>query len=257
MSEESYDSEYEWSEEENSDSSYDENDEFYEGDEELKGGSYQLSTDYLDSMGMGYGGELYGGARRKNCLSDYNLFFKYYRKKGLTPKQIGAKWRSGAKMPRVSVPKNRVRCAQTKRRRKAPVKKHVTRRTTRKKSGSKVGRKCASNNKYYKLDSNYKKFCKELQNNYLYNVLESNKCASKGMRYCPLTGKCRKLPESIVDCYTKTNLPYFYKNGIPTARSIPIDEKLYYMNLDNFNNSNRQFKSDTYFNDRLIKKKTL
>ena len=241
MSEEYYDYDNENEQEES------EGDEFYynsESEDELEGGAYQLSTDYIDSMGMGYGGVLMGGAKQKNCISDYNLFFKKYRKLKYTPAEIGKMWRTGkGRMPKRVAPKGRELCKPSSRTRSGSKKSTSKRnKTTRKKrSVVRKGKLCKLNGKYYKTPTNYTRYCSELAQSKLkegwrkvprnieppYYRPEPYPCPT-GSRYCPLTGRCRKDNQSIIDCYDAAELPYrFNSASIPVASYRGSDNRYY------------------------------
>lgn len=249
-----------------------EGDEFYyedDSNEEIEGGAYELATDYID--GMGYGGVLIGGsvkkkkvpAKKKRCLSDYNLFFKKYRSApySKTPEQIAKLWRSGkGKMPARKAPKGRKLCGKQKnisgskksvKRKQTSVKKSPVKRTVRR------GTLCKENGRYYKKKRNYDLYCKDPRvglnpimkegEKYYYN-----KICKKGQRYCPITGKCRRIPSTIVDCYNMANIPYVYnKAGIPSGIYDPYTKL--YMTPDTV--SAYMGDEDIYLRNRIIKKK--
>lgn len=229
---EEYDDDYD-----NSESSRDEEDEyeneddeeFYGGDseEEMEGGAYQL--DYVDGM--------YGGARSpwiryrssmlkkgytSNEIKSKKLKDKYYYryKEGkITLRKIPSK--NGGKYckdngRRYKTVKNYKRYCKPKRKRRTTKKKT----TTKRKSGSKTLR-CASSGKRYKTQRNYDKYCDVddslYRREYIRNNIAADKCKERGLRYCPLTGRCRKY-NNLKDCYDKTNIPYLYNPVLGTIQ---------------------------------------
>lgn len=228
--------EYDYDDEESGTES--EGDEYYyedESEEELEGGSYQLSTDYIDGIGMGYGGELMGGAaarKKKKCISDYNLFFKKYRKMGKSPEQIGKMWREGkGVMPARKAPKGRVLCkSQSRKRGYAPKKrkstsgskKTVRRQPAKRKPAVRRGTFCPENGRYYKTKASYDKYCAtpKFMGDYPWddtNTYYYSNCGPKA-RFCPLTRKCRSNPKSIIDCWNRASIPYFIgADGLPNV----------------------------------------
>lgn len=221
---------------------------FYEDDseEELEGGAYQLATDYIDGMGYGHGGVLMGGAKKKsaaskNCISNYNLFFKKYRSAphNKTPTQIGKMWREGkGRMPARKAPKGRKLCKNSKRpsvsgskksmKRSSPSKKKKSS-STKKKVTRRVNRGtfCPENARWYKTKRGYDNYCGKAPFKKLYfhqgksyddaNTYYWKDCGANA-RWCPLTKTCRKQPESILDCYNRASIPYYINdNYMPTA----------------------------------------
>lgn len=263
MSEDSYEYDDEFGSESES-----EGDEFYyedDSEEELEGGAYQLATDYIDGMGMGYGGVLMGGAaakKKKKCISDYNLFFKKYRSAPYkkTPTQIAEMWKSGKyKVPKRVAPKGRKLCASQKKEKgyfsksksgsKKSVKKTPTKRktTTTKRKERKTyvrrGTFCPENARWYKTKEGYDKYCGKAPWKKSYigpdgheyedaNDYEYRSCGKYG-RWCPLSKRCRYSPEAILDCYNRAAIPYYIQDGLPTSKQSknlddPNDPKIYF-----------------------------
>lgn len=276
MSEDSY--EYD---DESGSESVSEGDEFYyedDSEQELEGGAYELATDYIDGMGMGYGGVLMGGAAKKKksavtkkktrCISDYNLFFKKYRSAPYkkTPEQIAKMWRSGKyRVPPRKAPKGRKLCPSQKKKRgylsKSGSKKSVKRSPSTKKKMVRRkprGTLCDANGRYYVTKRNYDIYCNDPR--YAINKIVnpgkkyygvSNACPPK-QRYCPITGRCRRLPESIIDCYNQANIPYVYAdNGVPSALYYGSDHQ--YAIGDNI--SSYSGNRDVFLRGKMIKKK--
>ena len=244
MSEEYYDYDNENEQEES------EGDEFYynsESEDELEGGAYQLSTDYIDAMGMGQGGVLMGGAKNKNCVSDYNLFFKKYRERKYTPAQIGEMWRTGkGRMPKRVAPKGRKLCKPSSRTKSGSKKSMPKRNKTgsKKRSVVRKGKLCKLNGKYYKTPANYTRYCSEQAQAKLkerwrkvprnieppYYRPDPYPCP-KGSKYCPLTGRCRKNKQAIVDCYDAAELPYYFNSSsYPITSYYGTNNKYYTVN---------------------------
>lgn len=249
---------------------------FYEDDseEELEGGAYQLATDYIDGMGYGYGGVLMGGAKKKaavskNCISNYNLFFKKYRKApyNKTPAQIGKMWREGkGRMPARKAPKGRKLCKNSKRPSVSGSKKSMKRststkkKTVRKPSSTKrkttrKGTFCPLNGRYYKTQDGYNLYCGNPKFG-LNPIADPNATyvyvpgCPQGSRYCPITKTCRKDPAAIIDCYNRANIPYAINDrGIPSGR---LDGNKYIRGVDI---DKYKYPRDIYLRGKLAKKK--
>ena len=78
------------------------------------------------------------------------------------------------------------------------------------------------------------------------------KCVDKGMRYCPLTNRCRKNPQV---CYNEAGIPYMLnKKGFPVAyiTKYPNQNKVKYMTLKKAKSKDN---ADYYYRGKLIPKK--
>lgn len=215
--------------------SYDENssEEYVDGDdsddtsneEEMRGGNYQLyGQDYF-----GNGGVMYGGTGMKRKPTAYNKFVKKMARMGYTMKQISSMWKRMGSGSKTSSRKVRGRGY----------------------AGGAVPPQLAS---YAAFRRKYagKGFTREMLANLWTNERPTTKnppknpprikktridlntqrriqaCNAKDGRYCPITKRCRRLPDSIADCYDEFGIPYYTNDkGIPTSGLIKTTGKTY------------------------------
>lgn len=174
--------------------------EYFDGAEnDIEGGGYQLSSDYLDAMGMGTGGVLMGGA-----VNPWPKFYSKLAAKGYTRTQASELWQSGQKVASKIPPKQFTK--------------------TSKKGKTINCKKCPTNKKCYVRPGNYDMYCPATPTKRVTrskpvkkvapskprmtdNQLRLN-CRKKGLYWCPITKRCRS--------YNDDKIPYeILKDGRP------------------------------------------